>query len=390
MSYNNRNPGWDKKAINEIAKECYGGLDAMFKEHEWDAEGKTFSQIAPTKVAKTYGTVEAFVIAHEFGKGGNLLLNPLAAIERDPPQVWLTSFYGFDPDKWGVLTFTREGDRRKFLQNSKPGALVVSYATKGSKHKHAGRLLGVEQITHVKGDSKEFIDPYAWKEKQSEDPDIWNYGVKAVRAWKIPLEHSPTIEEFANETYSVDVARTIGSRCKLLTSNEAKKLLKLPFQVVPVFGGFPADLVPIQTGGKAFKPTKAGPVSKQPFLTSESEGPKHLYILILKGEIEAFVDCEVGNQKIIKVGFSVSPEVRMQTFNSSLPGDRISWEIYHTTFGENYAPFASSFPALAGEQAMKDYLHENATSLGGEFFLADDIYIEKAWKKAVLVAKKCK
>ena len=386
----NREPGWDKKAINEIAKECYGDLQSMFEEHGWVTDGKTFGQVAPTRVVETYGSVEAFVSAHEFGKEGNCLLNPLAAIEHDPPQVWLTSFYAFDPDKWGVLTFTREPDQKNFLENSKPGALVVSYATKKSGHTHAGRLLGVEQITHVIGHSKEFIDPYAWKKKQLEDPKGWNYGVKAVRAWKIPLEFSPTIEEFANETYLPNLGRHIGSRCILLKPNEAKKLLKLPFEECPVFGGYPTNTFSTEIGKKSFRPSKPGPVSKAPFLSRESEGPKHLYILMLIGNTRSFLEGYPKDKKIIKVGFSVSPETRMQTFNAALPGDNVRWEIDRTTYGEDYAPFSSSIPALAGETAMKDYLYDNAESLGGEFFLANENDIVNAWKKGILSAKKFK
>ena len=386
----NREPGWDKKAINKIAKECYGDLKSMFEEHGWVTDGKTFGQVAPTRVVETYGSVKAFVTAHEFGKEGNCLLNPLAAIENDPPQVWLTSFYAFDPEQWGVLTFTEESVRNTFVRESRPGALVVSYATKSSGHQFAGRILGVEQITHIVGPSKDFIEPQAWRLKQLEYPNKWNSGVKTVRAWKIQFDESPTIEEFANETYSIDFSRTIASRCKLLTANEAKKLLKLPFYEVPVYGGYPIDILTTEIGKKAFRPSKPGPVSKSSFLTRESEGPKHLYILILSGITNSFMEGYPKGRKIFKVGFSVSPEVRRQTFNSALPGENVRWEIHRTTYGEAYAPFADSSPAIAGENAMKDYLDKKATSLGGEFFLASLEEIDNAWRVAVKTAKGCK
>lgn len=31
------------------------------------------------------------------------IMAPIDAIMREPPNVWLTSFYGFDPGNWGFL-----------------------------------------------------------------------------------------------------------------------------------------------------------------------------------------------------------------------------------------------------------------------------------------------
>ena len=67
MTEPNRQPGWDKRAINQLAHDQYGGLDGMFEAHGWNAAGRVISQIAPTKVVETYGSVEGFVKAHEGG-----------------------------------------------------------------------------------------------------------------------------------------------------------------------------------------------------------------------------------------------------------------------------------------------------------------------------------
>ena len=127
-----RAPGWDKQAVNNIAKQHYGGLQGMFDAHGWDSNGRTISQIAPTLVVQTYGKVDAFVQAHEGGLDKSALNNPFAAIESDPPNVWLTSFYGFAPRNWGFLGFTTEIMRNSFVRRSKAGALVVVYAASGA------------------------------------------------------------------------------------------------------------------------------------------------------------------------------------------------------------------------------------------------------------------
>lgn len=91
MAREERQPGWDKRAINDIARVEYGGLNGMFEAHGWVTDGRVISQIAPTKVVQTYGSVEAFVKAHEDGMAGNAMLDPKVAILSDPPEVWLTS-----------------------------------------------------------------------------------------------------------------------------------------------------------------------------------------------------------------------------------------------------------------------------------------------------------
>ena len=75
--------GWDKQAVNGIAKKHYGGLAEMFDAHGWYKLDRTFGQIAPSHVKATYGSVAAFERAHENGLAGNGLVDPMAAINSD-------------------------------------------------------------------------------------------------------------------------------------------------------------------------------------------------------------------------------------------------------------------------------------------------------------------
>ena len=60
-------------------------------------------------------------------------MNPLDTIEPNPPNVWLKGLYFFEPRDEGFLGFTEEWARRKFLERTKPGVLVVIYGT-GPEH----------------------------------------------------------------------------------------------------------------------------------------------------------------------------------------------------------------------------------------------------------------
>ncbi len=123
-------------------------------------------------------------------------------------------------------------------------------------------------------------------------------------------------------------------------------------------------------------------------MVREAEGLKHLYILNLMGNADAFLGESADGRLIVKVGFSASPERRCCDFNRALPKGAFHWTIHKSTFTERHDLFPSSDHALAGEQAMKDCLEKSGKSLGGEFFLAGPEAVEAAWRQAVAAAEK--
>ena len=68
----------------------------------------------------------------------------------------------------------------------------------------------------------------------------------------------------------------------------------------------------------------------------------------------------------------------------------MNWQLRRSTFIDGKNPFPTSSHAKAGEQKMVRFLHNNEQSLGGEFFLASDEYIEAAWKKGIKAAEEYK
>lgn len=383
-----RKPGWDKAAIGRIAKDAYGGYPALFDAHAWSTDGKFTSQIAPTRVVQTYGSVDAFVKAHEAGGEGNALLNPSATIASDPPDVWLTSYYGFAPEEWGLLGFTLERWRQRFLRESRPGALVVIYGAMGSKPEEQGRVLGIQQQSHVIGSKWDFLSPARIAEERA-DParaEKWAYAVKIHRAWRIPAEARPTVQALFPDTYTSGRAQVIGAQGLRVTPAEAKSLLKLPLIEVEVCHGPEIEAFIPGPAVAVLAPSRAGPVSQSPYVVREAEGPKHLYVLQLTGNADHFLGEDAGGKLIVKVGMSGSPTTRCEAHNKALPKGAFRWEVRRSTFNDGRAAYPSSRPALAGELAMKTYLHQEATSLDGEFFLADPETLARAWEIALTTA----
>lgn len=58
-------PGWDAKAIRDIAARHYGGFTGLFERHDWPERGSDMMRKVQTRVKETYGSIDAFVRKHE-------------------------------------------------------------------------------------------------------------------------------------------------------------------------------------------------------------------------------------------------------------------------------------------------------------------------------------
>lgn len=61
------------------------------------------------------------VFAFDWGSVPELQPDPTQL--PDGREVWLTSFWGFDPSQWGCIGFADESKRNRFLNQSEPGTL---------------------------------------------------------------------------------------------------------------------------------------------------------------------------------------------------------------------------------------------------------------------------
>ncbi len=382
--------GGDAQAIRRIADDYYGGYKNMFEAHGWPERSTKIMPAVQSRVVQTYGSVRAFEQAHERGE----TMFPMQAIRSAPPNVWLTSFYGFRPEEWGLLGFTDEGRRRSFIEGSKPGVLVVVYGAGQASKEDLGKVIGIQQCSHQLGKSRQFMAPSAWaaKERDPERAAKWNYAVKATRAWRVTPESRMDVREFAPDATSTGAWQHIGSRGVTLTRKEALNILKLDLQEVDVFGENPIIGSAPGSAKEILAPSKAGPVSQNAFVTRESEGPKHLYVLRLQGDTDAFLGKPADGKMIVKAGFSRSPRTRCDDHNRTLPECAFHWEILYSGPASGYDPYPSSDHAKAGERAMQTILCRlpSGGSLGREFFLADSDLILEAWQKGNLAAKEYK
>ena len=333
------------------------------------------------RVAETYGTVAKFECAHD----PKVMMDPLNAIRRKPPNVWLTSTYGFRPEEFGCLGFTNKEMRQSFINRSESGVLVVIYGASKAPVALKGKVIGLQQHSHRIGHARAFTSETEWNSRQADEDrkDKWSYAVKAHRAWRVTPESSMLVKDFAPITFTQGRAQAIGARGMKLDASEAHRIFDLDIVEVSVFGESGINFSSPGTAETILSPSRPGPVSQSPHVVREAEGPKHLYALKLCGDEEAFLGCSSSGRSIIKVGFSKSPETRCEDHNRAWPKGAFRWIVYKSTFEDGRKPFPSSSHALAGENTMKSILMKTAKSLGGEFFLVGLEKIEAAWKRAI-------
>jgi hypothetical protein len=316
---------------------------------------------------------------------------PREAIESDPPNVWLTSLWGYDPKTWGFIGFSKRHQLESFLEDTKPGVLVVIYInTNGHEPRLRQSVVGVMQLSHQTGPAAEFMDPVAYiaKQQKAEEADKWDYAVRCERAWQILPEQRPRIETFADISWRPEKGMHIGAQGVQLKGSEARKLLDLSMVEVDVYGASsiigaaPGTLADVQ---QEFSPSRGIPSPSAPFTVRESEGPKELYILRLEGSAANFLGrttAEVGGKAIVKVGFSQSAAMRCLQLQAALPAGAFRWRVIRSNTLDGTLSYSSSRVAMRGEDEMKRCLAMVGESLGREFFLADEAALEQAWTAA--------
>lgn len=316
-------------------------------------------------------------------------------LELEGRPVWLTSFWGFEPQAWGCVGFSDKWRRDRFLSDAQKRALVAIYVTKGrGPENQRGKVVGILETTGDVGHIGEFLsgDAFAAKEADPESRGKWEYAVRVTRAWVIDEAEWQDVEEIFPLAYSGSAAQAIGANGVKVSLEEAARLASLTVQEVPVYGQTGKLDSVVRPFSDALKPSKAVMPAKEPYFVGEVDGPKHLYILKLEGGEEEWLGRPVdkdADKMIVKVGFSKSPYMRRNQIQSAYPDGRFKWEIFRPDEVPDAAPYENAAIAIKGEDSMKARLIKGgAESLGGEFFLADEWLVHKCWTARRVGAEK--
>ena len=304
------------------------------------------------------------------------------------PRVWLKAFWGFDPENEGYLGFTREGDRKTFLEHALPGDLVLIYGADAPETDAEDRrqALGFLEVEALPIPDRQRMSAEALRQKVEKGwENRWTFAVPVRRAWRI--NRRIEVRHIAPHTYTHDRARVIASRGELMTEEEAANSLRLPVTPVNVFGETPvatAEATEFQLQA-LFAPSRGINPAFGPRTSEYEDGEHYLYMLQLGGDIAALLGrpaSAIDGKMLVKVGFSRVPTRRRDEHNAALPpAGRLRWNLRFTS-----QAFVDGLAAKEAEDAMKASFAHRFESLGGEFFLGNETELTSAFVSAAAPA----
>ncbi len=104
-------------------------------------------------------------------------------------QIFAKLFWGFDPDYWPDVTFSRQGSLISLLERSRPGDLMAFVGTFGAEtaEPDRGKLLGLAEFGRNRLHSREGLHPDAFaKAEKGPNGDIkWPHALLMTRAWRL-------------------------------------------------------------------------------------------------------------------------------------------------------------------------------------------------------------
>lgn len=295
-------------------------------------------------------------------------------------RVWITSFWGFNPEQDGYLGFSREGDRTTFLREWRRGDLVMVYITMSENADPAdqGRIAGFLEIEPRTIRDTERMSPAGIKWKVDHGlTERWRFAVPALRAWRT-LDH-PLARDIAPTTLAAGANfRLIASRGLFLQPEEAEFALSLKVRPVQAFGGTALDTEEI---GKVYTPSKGFPMSFGRGFFEKRDGEHYLYALKFDCDVPALIGApahQLQGKVVVKVGLTKDPDQRCSQHNACLPpAGKMRWKVVLRS---------SSLPdgatTLAAEDALKQHFSQRFQSLGGEFFLCDERTLASEFARA--------
>jgi hypothetical protein len=292
----------------------------------------------------------------------------------DLPDIWLRSFYGFDPENDGYVGWTEERHRDRILELVAPGDLMLIYGanTADTPAEGRGRCLGLLQVEPEPVMDIDRSSELGLSRKRERGWEgRWCHGIPVRRAWR--FDEGLRIDQIASETYSPEKGRGIAAWSARLTPNEVEAVMRVRATEVPVFGEPPPapDAITGELVGEAFRPSRGLNPTFGTRTSKHHDGKHWLYVMHYEGDAAAFLgwpNARVGKRSLIKVGFSNELKRRLAELNSGIPPAAHSrWHIPHTS-----PPLPNGDVAKEAEDKLKAYFDKKGESLGGEFFLIDD------------------
>jgi hypothetical protein len=300
-------------------------------------------------------------------------------------RVFVTSVWGFEPDKWAGQGFSNAGTRDKLIREYQPEDYLLLVATFGpeAKVEERGMLLGLTTLGSKALPTEHIVEPNMYRESRFQNNGAikWPYSVPFNKAWYFEtplLSRRKLLPRLQNEKLGMK----IGTGFELLTNEEADLVLKLPKnEALSVYKS--NEMLEQEELQKSISKQKNGRNGPLPSFTKSlleiEYSPASVYRLEFIGDLSTSLGVDrhkLAGKKLFKIGWSIDPENRKNTINNFMPNSEIfGWGKL------NYHQYDSRLKAYAIEQmmltALSDYRHR------GEMILCSEKTIASVWNSHI-------
>ncbi|MGB8322435.1 MAG: hypothetical protein WCE52_05680 [Candidatus Acidiferrum sp.] len=253
-------------------------------------------------------------------------------------QVFATKVWGLDFDGAPLLVFSKDGNRRSYLNRAEPDALVCLVATKGknTKDDDKGKILGIVKCGSVLVNAESHLLKISGSKRAGRDYDDhgnfkWPYGLSLKRAWYFPDE--PIAADVIGKLHFSSV-----SGCELLSDKAARRVLRerrtaAHLTDIELFA--PPSKNSRRKSGVA-KPGRGPPPAVSGYQVTRTKMTSFVYVLHFQ------------NMDIFKVGWAFDVEARAKDINQHIPSEvlRQQWEIFL------WRRYSDQFQAYDAEQRL--------------------------------------
>jgi len=308
-----------------------------------------------------------------------------AEVWTDASSVLFTSFWGWTPETWGAVgwTGTRGRTRRdNLLSRLSDPFICVCYVTGNRPDIDPdlkGMIGGFYLVSHETGDRDKFTHPI----HHDGEPGKWRHSLRAIRAFSYLPEYRRRAMDLFPDLSRPGKARSVAALGEIITDPaRIDKLRSTPWIEVPAFSSR-NESGPHGRDHPIAGMVQAGPASSSGYVVPEGTEnlPRELYVLRLTGDTAAYLGRSPDGASIYKIGLSISPDLRCQSLQKSMPRGAFHWHVARTTRKDGHSPYSRFSAAVAGENAIKrDLVTSKAEWLGGEFYLASEEQIAAAWQ----------
>ena len=280
-------------------------------------------------------------------------------------RIFITRVWGFDPERWPVITFSLEGNRDRLLKESSPGDRIAFVGTlrEPTPEPMRGKLLGMAEIGRIPVDTVDVIgdDVRSSHDYDEEGQFRWPKAIPMVRAWR--FTPPPMLLDVLEEQLPYHAT----SQAVALSRVDADAVLKLDTTPATL-----PELDSIANAKLLDQALAAGNPTTGPKPSSWTrEASRDV-------EREAFTYAfRFGSSDIWKIGHTVDVSERLKQVNCHIPTEVIL-EAWNAVYRQRWE---SETDAYAMEQRVLKALDHHRTE--GERVRCSEEQIWSAWLNGI-------